>query len=409
MSLECSDMINSSKNNFIGSVALNNNEKNIPVSTYYNYKGQLVEIAIVNCSFNINTKIIKVINLILPFHTTLHSLKIKRGGLTHAVLYEISKLLPHSNITDVCLDDNYLPEGNYYLLLEKLNSIRNLSLQRCHINDEVCKRIADLLYFAYPASKTLLTLDLASNCINDVGAECLGMMLRQNRTLLYMNISDNKITDVGANYILTHLISFPLTKDEKITKHFKHFKYFTERVEVYNRCKDTILNRLKEEENKENQKYIRRLTKLGREQNIDKMKKLIVHFKDSSINQEAEKMTTEIVGEFKDVFDDQNIVRENGQTYEIGNLRICYLNIAYNNLGYWSIRKIYDVLKYQNKINKPAECKGLLKIVLEGNNLPESCYELNAIEYFLKAAITDNIPLSESHKISYKKKEKKIT
>ncbi|CAH2095476.1 unnamed protein product [Euphydryas editha] len=375
-------------------------ENSITMTAYYNSKDQLVEIAFTSCPFEINRRIIQAINICLPFHKFLHRLRIKRS-LTQTVLYEISKLLPHSNITDVCLDDNFLPQGNYYLLLDNLNNVQNLSLRRCDINDEACKSIANKMNFGCPASNTLITLNLASNCITDIGATHLGMMLRQNRTLLYLNVSDNKITDSGAINILNNFRVFPLTKDEIIARNYRKVQFFKKRNELYRKYVNEITNRLREEEEKENINSFRMLLKGER---IQKRKTTM----ELSVAEQAEKMTTEIIGEFKDMYDDNNIIREDGQIYAIGNLRLSYLNLAYNNLGYFSVRKIYDVLKYQSNINKPVHCSGLLKIILEGNNIPDDCEELRGIQYFLESAITENIPLEVTRCKSSLKSRKKL-
>lgn len=71
--------------------------------------------------------ILKIIGLLLQFHVNLSSISIN-SGLDHLCLYELSKLVPISNITDICLDGTYLRQANYFLLLEKESRIKQLSL-----------------------------------------------------------------------------------------------------------------------------------------------------------------------------------------------------------------------------------------------------------------------------------------
>lgn len=380
-------------------------KSSITMTAYYDFKNELEEIAFTNCPLEINRKIIQVINICLPFHKSLQRLSIKRC-LTRTVLYEISKLLPHSNLTDICLDDNFLPQGNYYLLLDKLNNVRNLSLRRCNINDEVCKSIATRMHFECPSSNTLITLNLASNCITDIGADHLAIMLKQNHTLLYLNISGNKITDSGAINIFNYLQIFPLTKNERVARNYRKLQFFQKRIVMYRKCENEITNQIREEQEKENISNFRIPFKLEKLQKRKTTK--LMCFEELSVAEQAEKMTAEIIGDFKDMYDDNNIICENGQVYVIGNLRLCYLNLAYNDLGYFSIQKIYDVLKYQSSVNKPANCSGLLKIILEGNNLPDGCDELRGIQYYLESAVTENISLEMGECKSSVKSRKKL-
>lgn len=362
-------------------------EDTLNLTVYYNSRNQLEEIAFLSSSFDIPRKVIQAIKICLPYHKTLSSFKIK-GRLHRTLLLEIRNMLPYSNITHVCLDDTFLPECNYYVLLEQISQLQYLSLRRCQINDQACKMLAELLHFGKPASKSILILNLASNFINDVGAKHLGDMLRNNRTLLHLNISANNITDEGANNILKHLLLFRIRKDELLRVKQRQVKYFYEKEEVRRKCEVEIINQLRDEEKENLRLAVAKYDKSAG--------KNFTHFAvvEESITNQAEKMSKKIVGEFQDPFDYQNTIQINDQLYSIGNLTLCSLNMAFNNLEYFSVFKIYDVLKYQSELKKPLQCKGLIKIVLDGNKIPKHCKKFEDIEALLELAISKNIEFS---------------
>lgn len=74
-------------------------------------------------------------------------------------------------------------------------------------------------------------------------------------------------------------------------------------------------------------------------------------------------------------------------------MTLVYFNMAFNNLSYLSLVKLQNVIQYQN--NYRSTEKGLMKIVIEGNNLPISCPEIAQVEEI----ITKNI-IKNSRKIS---------
>ncbi|OWR51840.1 leucine-rich repeat-containing protein 71 [Danaus plexippus plexippus] len=358
------------------------NENTIVIKSYYNNFNQLIELAIVDCPPSINRKVIQAISLCLPFHSYLKKFKINGNGLTESVLYEIGKLLPHSNITDICLDDTYLPEGNYYVLLDKLNNLQNLSLCKCKINDDVCKKIAEKLHNEMPASNTLMTLDFTSNNITNSGARHLGLMLRQNRTLLYLGLADNLLDDVGASHILKPLMVFSLTEDEVYELRKRKFRYAAKKLEICKEHEKQLIAQMNSEEDKENNQPVICRKSIGRS------KHLYIEPNSVNVKELAAKNIMDTFGKFEDVFDEDNVVYRNGHLYSLGNLKLCYLNLAYNHLSYFSLKKLCEVLKYQTNI-KQADCRGLLRVVVNGNNIPTHCELLNTIESYLVNAVAN--------------------
>lgn len=315
---------------------------------------------------------------------------IRRNGLNHILIHEISKFLPHSNLTDVCLDDTHVPQGNYYEILDYSSNLKYLSLNRCKINDKMCKEIAVRIDLGGPAEKSLAILSLSTNLITDVGAKYFGDVLRKNRHLLYLNLQGNRIGDIGLNYLVKHLQQFPLTYEEIIDKRLRRLRYLQERNEIYEHCAKRI-TRLHNEEPSLLSTFERRSSSVSTKPRFKKSPRKSAHQEAADKSQSpkidlADKMTREILGDFIDPFDECSCVIKDGYNYSNGNFKLCSLNVAYNNLEFVSLLRILDVLRYQCQITKPIQQTGLMRIVLEGNNLPNLCPELGNIEMYLKKA-----------------------
>lgn len=303
--------------------------------------------------------------------------------MNHIILYEISKLLPHSNLTDVCLDNTHFTQNNYDILLELSSHLRYLSLRRCNVNYKICSNIAANLSVGCLGGN-LYALDLTSNNIGDLGAKSLGIALRSNRTLSYLNISDNKITDEGAAFIIEALMEFRLTREEIIEKRKRFFKWYKMRQEVFAKClTDALAEAEVKYKSRQEKKSNRRRSTL-----IDQQ----------SPNELAEMKTNLIVGTITDPFTPEHTFIRDGNVYCFGNLKVSYLNLAFNNIEYFSIRKILDVLRYQH-IHKDIGT-GIIKITIDGNRILQNFRERDEICNLLK----DNYTLEI---MKQKKKEKK--
>ncbi|KAG6458608.1 hypothetical protein O3G_MSEX010962 [Manduca sexta] len=361
----------------------------VSLNAIYDARGYLVEVAIINCPFIIHRKVIQAINLCVPFHAFLTKLVIRGHGATSILLHEIGKLLPHSNLTHVCLDDTGVPEGNYYVLLDQTSQLKCLSLNRCNIGDKACKELAVRIDFDGPAYSSLMVLELSSNFITDVGAESLGNTLKMNRRLLHLNLTGNKITDVGAKAILQHLMEFEITGSEVRHSVRRKESYIAEREIVLEKCIEEAIRQKIEVLSPNSTIKKSKSTKFKKSQ-------LLNTVEDQSISELAEKMTTEIMGEFDDPFCTENVVKKKIKYFSMGNMVLCSLNLSYNQLEYPSIRMIADVLKYQSHIAKPERATGLLRIIIDGNLIPNSCEEYKAIYLHLNKMINDKLPVNLS-------------
>ncbi|XP_053615504.1 uncharacterized protein LOC128678174 [Plodia interpunctella] len=353
-------------------------EKRIQIMAYYDHSGHLAEIAIVKAPIMISGKIIKSIHICLPFQPTLTKITI-RCGLNSKILHELAIMLPHSNITEICLDGCYIPEGNYFILLDYISHLKILSLKQCRINEMVCMEIAKRIDIG-EAGSSLSVLDLASNQITDRGVWYIAEVLRRNRSLVYLNLSSNGITDCGLMYIMNHLKEFEMNPAEIRGRIKRRYEFI----------KKSGLS-LKKSEDKINQG-----TQVHFRKHHDKPKSAKKK-KHSVVDSTSVAAVVAVKETFTDVFDDANVVVRNGNLYCIGNLTLCSLNLAYNDLDYISIKRILDVLRYQKNINSLTNHTGLIRLELDGNLIPHACDEFNEIHWLLNPPISTVVPQHSLH------------
>lgn len=360
----------------------------IVIKAFYNSKNQLVEISIVGSTIKISRKVIHAISLCVPFHSTLTRLTIRRGGLTDEMVYEIHKLLPYSNITEICFDDSFIREANYHILLEEISQLSYLSLNRCRINDQACQKIAMNIDFGYSAASTLQVLELGTNELTDDSAKSFGLVLMKNRCLLHLNLSGNRITDEGFKAIMDSLKQFPLDYVDVMQMKRRRLIYLKNKTAVYLRCLRDLKygGRDDAESNTSSKKMLFAARRLRR-----RSKRQMTEDTVTDADQ-AEIMAKSIVGEFKDPFGTGCIVIKDGYFYSKGNMVFCSLNMAYNSLEFPSVWKLNEVLAYQSELEKMSSETGLIRVTLDGNYIPSSSVELNEIDNYLKKILPAKNP-----------------
>lgn len=376
--------------------------KNLPIGPQDKYVSlnavfegdNLVEIRFEK-NFDIPQRILKVVGLVLRFHPHLKTLTFK-SGIDCRVVYEVGRFLPYSHLTDICFDGCSFPESNYHILLDQHSHLSHLSLSRCNIDDKVVELLAERLHYPKPASMTLSLLNLSSNQITDASMIYFAEALRSNRQLHYLNLSSNQLTDQGIMYMLNIFMQFPLTYDEIVDKRARHHRYLKEKNELL----ETILRGMKaDDSDKKSAKRKTTTPKTGASSQRDKKTKTaedltskstiltpkVRNSFDVETYENAKIMSHNILGVFDDPYSYENTTARDGYVYCFGNNSLCYLNIAYNNLTYCVLPKLLRVLEYQKLKNRRP--KGLLNIIIEGNNLPNYCREMSKIDYILETGI----------------------
>lgn len=382
------DVDEKEKKSCTGLQAWDNMNRVVKIYAIHDYYDYLVHIKFDN-NLHIPRVVMKLLSMIVKFHPYLTGVTINKG-CNAPIIYELCKCLPLSNITDVCLDNTFISEANYHILLEDHNNLRQISLARCRLEDEVIKNIASKLIHPLPASKTLSILNLASNRITDQGCKELGNALRSNRQINYLNLADNAITDVGAELILNSLEKFPMTSDEIIAGKKRHMSYFKEKNELVNRM---IVELRDSEFDKRSTKSIRsasmtpqKKSKMEKEPSLKTVSdgKSLANLA-AILYEKAVVIAENVLGEYQDPFSLDNTATIDGIVYCLGNNTLCYLNLAYNNVSYFTLKKLLKVVLSQKSLNRtPA---GLVNVCIEGNQLPDTCLELKQLDEILEIGL----------------------
>lgn len=358
------------------------------INSIYNALNSLSEI-LLNQLKSVPRKLIKLIALIAPCYRTLIKISIKRCSIDMYVIYELEKLLLTSTITDICLDDCPINGADYTLLLNT-KKLKCLSLARCKINDEICEQIASTMCFE-EAAQNLAVLNLSSNHISDVGVKQIGLALRHNRRLRFLNLADNHISDEGAASIFNVLVEFQLTCEEIMETRKKGMKYMRNKIELCEKILAQLDSDLVENVSQIGRKMLKK-RKTSTTTLRSKSPAVSARKEEKSVSlsgpadylkTKAELMAIEEIGVFYDPFQRHHIKIYDDIQFCTGNFALSYLNFSYNNLSYLSIKKLENVLVYQN-VTKRSNQTGLIKIVIDGNNLPDSCPEFATISNLLK-------------------------
>ncbi|KAJ8707373.1 hypothetical protein PYW08_010625 [Mythimna loreyi] len=354
--------------------AVTGNNIKIMVDTIYNNNQNLVKLNFFN-NKPIPREIFQIIALTLPYQKHLTSITIN-SGLRVESLYEISKLLPDSQITEICLDGTFLSKANYHILLTH-GKLKHLSLARCTINDRVVKTITDQLKEPSPAAKVLSALNLSSNKITDIGAKHLAEVLRTNRQLCYLNLAGNMITDKGGVSILDTLQKFPLRSHEVQESRSKYVAYLKKKSDLIK----TMMKGLQSvsfDKNSSKKKSFKK-GKLDSQSMHYGDLSLIGGDESMSLQERAELLAAKKLGLYNDVFSPKETKLQDDVVYCLGNNTLCCLNLAYNDLTYVSVKKLVEVLTAQKSLNRTP--KGLIKVVIE--DLPSDCPKPTDFDSFL--------------------------
>ncbi|CAG4986769.1 unnamed protein product [Colias eurytheme] len=283
---------------------------------------------------------LEVIGFCLPYQPYLNRITIRWGAIDGYSIYEITKHLRQSHITEICLDDSP------------------------------------------PASRTLRVLSLASNTITNDGAIALGSMLRSNRQLRFLNLSGNQISDSGAAAIFSSLMEFPMTYDEIVSKRARSIEYLNRQKEVYIKCYKELLNTPVAKSLDDRGSGKKRSVRPKRQSTTALITNSEPLSPTDNIASKAKKMTFDLIGPNNETFCARDTIRKDSYLYSIGILSLSYLNLSYNNLGHESLVKLLRVIRYQESLKCKTAEVGLVRVMVEGNPMPSRSCELEAIQDF---------------------------
>lgn len=358
-------------------------EDTIIVTALYDNANNVTGIKLVDVKEVIPRTLIQVIGYLSLYYDQFNRIHINRCKISSYIVHELSKLVYTAYITDINLDGSPVKEGNYYILLDHAQTqIKYLSLSRCKINDEVCKEIAIRLHYARPAGQTLLLLNFTSNHITDEGAKHLGEALKTNRRLRYLNLSDNRIGDDGANCILSALSEFALTSDENMIRKKRLFEYLRNKNEMIAKYLSECETKSCDEISLFSRRSSKKNKKISAATSTTFKSRQSLKRRDKILNEDylekAKTFAIEMLGPLRDPFEPNSIKVKDDVCYSGGNMVLSYLNVAFNQMGYLTVKKILAVLQYQRVARKLPLC-GLMKVVIEGNPMPMSCVEYQNI------------------------------
>uniref|UniRef100_A0A3Q2G0Q1 Leucine rich repeat containing 71 n=1 Tax=Cyprinodon variegatus TaxID=28743 RepID=A0A3Q2G0Q1_CYPVA len=138
-----------------------------------------------------------------------------QAGLTDPMVISLTNTTSLcSNLREVSLEGNPLPNLSFHHLLSEDSKFTQVSLRNNRIGDEGARLIGSALSTIKSANKNLLWLNLAFNNIGDEGAAHIAKGLRLNRTLLFISLCKNQIGDLGAAHLAEIIGEFSLTHEE---------------------------------------------------------------------------------------------------------------------------------------------------------------------------------------------------
>lgn len=272
------------------------------------------------------------------------------------VIYSLTKVVIVSNITELNLDNCYMPEMKCASILEGTKSLKKLSLSNSCINDDGVKHIAKQLHHSKPPAKYLEVLNLSSNIITNCGAKCIANCLRTNRRLTSLALANNLIRHEGCCEISKSMKCFCLTDKEMEFKKRRNIEYLIkvpESFEVYVKLKlntgetkstasggTTSNYNIIDEEVTEKQSILEQCLNTADSNNL-------------CIDEIIEKHLG--ANNNDNPFRRSELFCENENVYCKGNNSLKHLNLAFNCIGHRGIRHIIKAIQYQNKYKRKIE------------------------------------------------------
>ncbi|KAJ9576414.1 hypothetical protein L9F63_006726, partial [Diploptera punctata] len=347
---------------------------------------------------NVEPGVLRATGRCLKLYPTITTLRLENCNLTYIEIDIIANILTHTAvITDLCLNGNPVRQMNYFILLQETN-LQYLSLCLCNINDEGVKLISNELKYSDYTTNTLIGLNLTHNRITCAGVKFLAEALRTNRSVISLSLAGNRIQDQGVGFIAEVLQKFPLFHEEcierrcrNITRLLKRQSFLDEQVkivknaQVSSNSKQGIIKSVMPKKTFS----ASRDTKKGGSQILSSTKRTSAT-KES--NTTLEKRNCKARGEMRKIDLEticgphhwkkkihilicRKVTPEDGSLWCVGNFHLSHLNLAYNRFGLVGVKAFHTAVIYQDKLLHNTR-RGLLRLGLQGNPIPEFCTEL---------------------------------
>ncbi|KAK5911059.1 hypothetical protein CgunFtcFv8_005271 [Champsocephalus gunnari] len=325
--------------------------------------------------WKVDERIARVLQKMLLSLSKLQSLHFWQAGLTDPMVISLVNTISLcSNLRDVTLEGNHLPEQSYHLLLCEDSVLTHLSLRNNRIGDEGARLIGSALSTTRSANKNLVSLNLAFNAIGDAGATHIAQGLRFNRALLVLSLSNNQIGDSGAAHLAEILVEFPLTHEEVVDRR----KMLLERTQTS--CEQPadqlplVASSLSKGKKKEaSKKEDKASNKKSSDAKVSQSKGAKQSGKEKQLAAQEDKSNTALnkqqveCEEVENPLLDQSVQRRDGEIILPGNTTLSSLNLAGNRITEKSLPL------FLKSLEKQGEGGGLLRLCLQRNRFPADC------------------------------------
>ncbi|XP_034066346.1 leucine-rich repeat-containing protein 71 isoform X2 [Gymnodraco acuticeps] len=326
--------------------------------------------------WKVDERIARVLQKMLLSLSKLQSLHFWQAGLTDPMVISLVNTISLcSNLRDVTLEGNHLPEQSYHLLLCEDSVLTHLSLRNNRIGDEGARLIGSALSTTRSANKNLVSLNLAFNAIGDAGATHIAQGLRFNRALLVLSLSNNQIGDSGAAHLAEILVEFPLTHEEVVDRR----KMLLERTQTS--CEQPaeqlplVASSLSKGKKKEaSKKEDKASHKKSSDAKVSQSKGAKQSGKEKQLAAQEDKSNTALnkqqqveCEEVENPLLDQSVQHRDGEIILPGNTTLSSLNLAGNRITEKSLPL------FLKSLEKQGEGGGLLRLCLQRNRFPADC------------------------------------
>uniref|UniRef100_A0A2A4JVH3 Uncharacterized protein n=1 Tax=Heliothis virescens TaxID=7102 RepID=A0A2A4JVH3_HELVI len=204
------------------------------------------------------------------------------------------------------------------------------------------------------------------------------------------------ISDDGAIDILDSLKSFVLTEQELVDSKGRLLQYLKKKNGLINALTKEILKAELEKKTVKKKvakpattTLLRKNKQLEKELSKDQVRRSFEK-PIGELRSRAESLADSQLGFFSDPFSAENIYTVGKTAFCYGNNSLRYLNLAYNDLTYASIKVLYEVVATQRNICRVP--RGLVNVVIEGNCMPTECEELQKIDDMLSSYLFYHAP-----------------